>query len=289
MGVRQTNGQAMSAVEMSESASVLFFLDGGGGEATAIRLAAEAARRLNAGLHAVFLETQPFALAPGSGGKEIVESYHARKAERAARKAARQLGVPLDWEVIAGDRRFITKAIVDRAVVSDLVVVDWGVLKESAGDWAVDLFAQIPLLAGRPTLFIPKRHRGEAFGRCPLVAWNESRESSRAVNDAMPFLESARDVMVLGVETGTGEHETRPGGEPRLAAYLSHHGIRVQLCKSYVSGADAGETIAQRAAELDTDLLVMGAHGHGRLGRVVLGPATRYLLDNMPVPVLMSH
>ena len=289
MRANRNSEQRADLIEMSEIASVLVFLDGEGGERIGIRLAADAARRQDATLHAVYLETRPVGLTADPRPDDDVAGAPAREAEQAARTAARRSGVPLEWETVAGDRALITQAIIDRAVTSDLIVVDWGTLHESGGKWAVELFAQLPLLSGRPTLFIPKGHRADSFGECALVAWNGSRESSRAVHDALPFLESARNVMVLGVETTKDHHVAEPGGEPRLAAYLSRHGIRVRLCRSYVAGADAGETIALRARELDTDLLVMGAHGHGRLGRVVLGSATRYLLENMPFPVLMSH
>ena len=285
----ETTEPAVKLIEMSDITSVLVCLDGDGGKRTGVRLAAAAAQRQGALLHAVYLETRPSGLTADQRHDNGIARKPAGEAEKAARKAAKKFGVPLEWEIVAGDRRCITQAIIDRAATSDLIVVDWGTLQGSSGNWAVELFAQLPLLSGRPTLFVPNRHRAESFGECALVAWNESRESSRAVNDALPFLESARDVMVLGVETTKDQHLPEPGGEPRLADYLSRHGIRVRLCKSYVAGADAGETIATRARELDTDLLVMGARGHGRLGRVVLGPATRYLLENMPVPVLMSH
>ncbi len=289
MTATTTNELPVKLIEMSGIASVLVFLDGDGGKRTGVRLAADAARRQQASLHAVYLETRPPGLAADQRPDDGVARGPAGEAEKVARTAAKKSGVPLEWEIVAGERARITRAVIDRAQTADLIVVDWGTLLESGGNWAVELFAQLPLLSGRPTLFVPERHRAESFGECALVAWNASRESARAVNDALPFLELARDVMVLGVETEKDQQLAEPGGEPRLAAYLSRHGIRVRLCKSYVVGADAGETIALRARELDTDLLVMGARGHGRLGHVVLGPATRYLLENMPVPVLMSH
>jgi nucleotide-binding universal stress UspA family protein len=37
------------------------------------------------------------------------------------------------------------------------------------------------------------------------------------------------------------------------------------------------------------DLIVMGAYGHSRLREVVLGGATRKMLEAMTVPTLMSH
>jgi nucleotide-binding universal stress UspA family protein len=42
-------------------------------------------------------------------------------------------------------------------------------------------------------------------------------------------------------------------------------------------------------AELDADLLVMGAYGHSRLREMILGGVTRDILRNTNVPVLMAH
>jgi nucleotide-binding universal stress UspA family protein len=286
--VTTTTYPAKTATEMAGIASVLVLLDGDGRKRAGVCLAAEAARRQHAAFHAVYLETWPSGDRQGDAG-----ACHgpARGAEKVARDAAEENGLALEWEVIAGDRACITRAVIDRALTADLIVVDRGTRLRSGANWAIELFAQLPLLSGRPILFVPERHRAESFGERVMVAWNGSRESSRAVNDALPFLELARDVTVLNVEAANenDRHPAETGSEPRLASYLSHHGIRVRLCKSYVADAGVGETIASRARESDTDLLVMGAHGYGRPGHVVLGSATRYLLDHMPVPVLMSY
>jgi nucleotide-binding universal stress UspA family protein len=52
---------------------------------------------------------------------------------------------------------------------------------------------------------------------------------------------------------------------------------------------DVGNQILSRAADLEADLIVMGAYGHSRVRELVLGGVTRTLLDTMTVPVLMSH
>jgi nucleotide-binding universal stress UspA family protein len=44
-----------------------------------------------------------------------------------------------------------------------------------------------------------------------------------------------------------------------------------------------------RAADLDADLIVMGAYGHSRMREFVLGGVSRDIFRHMTVPVLMSH
>jgi nucleotide-binding universal stress UspA family protein len=50
-----------------------------------------------------------------------------------------------------------------------------------------------------------------------------------------------------------------------------------------------GNEILSRAFDLGADLIVMGAYGHSRMRELVLGGATRTVLESMTVPVLMSH
>jgi nucleotide-binding universal stress UspA family protein len=50
-----------------------------------------------------------------------------------------------------------------------------------------------------------------------------------------------------------------------------------------------GDVLLSRAADLSADLIVMGAYGHSRVRELILGGATRDILQHMTVPVLMSH
>ena len=42
-------------------------------------------------------------------------------------------------------------------------------------------------------------------------------------------------------------------------------------------------------ADCDADLLVMGGYAHARLRQLVLGGTTQQILQQMTVPVLLSH
>ena len=43
------------------------------------------------------------------------------------------------------------------------------------------------------------------------------------------------------------------------------------------------------ATEHGNDLIVMGAYGHSRFREAILGGATRNMLEQSAVPVLMAH
>lgn len=65
---------------------------------------------------------------------------------------------------------------------------------------------------------------------------------------------------------------------------LSERGVEADF--SWVVGHPA-EAIARKAAESGSDLIVMGSHGHGALGNVVLGSVATQVLARSKVPVLL--
>lgn len=50
-----------------------------------------------------------------------------------------------------------------------------------------------------------------------------------------------------------------------------------------------GNTLLSRAADYGSDLIVMGGYGHSKFREMLLGGVTRSMLEQMTVPVLMSH
>jgi nucleotide-binding universal stress UspA family protein len=65
--------------------------------------------------------------------------------------------------------------------------------------------------------------------------------------------------------------------------------VKASAARQSAPGVDVGSQILSRAADVDADLIVMGAYGHSRLRELALGGATRSMLDAMTVPVLMAH
>ena len=69
-----------------------------------------------------------------------------------------------------------------------------------------------------------------------------------------------------------------------VAKFLARHDIHA---KSEWKVGPAGETIAKFADEGKFDLLVMGSHGNGALGNLVMGSVATKVLAQCAVPVLM--
>lgn len=172
---------------------------------------------------------------------------------------------------------------------ADLVVVGQPDPDAAAQDRLPRYFVEdLVLSAGRPVLVIPYAGRFTRVGTRVLVAWNASREAARALTDALPLLRRAGTVEVVAFEPGRSgaDHGAEPGAD--IALYLARHGVNVSAARQQ-AGIDVGSQILSRAADTDADLIVMGAYGHSRAREIVLGGATRSLLEAMTVPVLMAH
>jgi nucleotide-binding universal stress UspA family protein len=138
-------------------------------------------------------------------------------------------------------------------------------------------------------LVVPYAGRFERIGERVLVAWNASREAARAVSDSLPLLSRAKSVTVMAVnpKSGPNAHGDVPGAD--IALFLARHGIKTEATQVFADDVDIGDMLLSRAADLGTDLLVMGAYGRSRLTELMLGGATRQILSEMTIPVLMSH
>jgi nucleotide-binding universal stress UspA family protein len=69
-----------------------------------------------------------------------------------------------------------------------------------------------------------------------------------------------------------------------VVKFLARHGIQPQVVHKV--GAP-GELIAKAAEAGKFDLLLMGSHGHGALGALVMGSVTTQVLAHCKVPVLL--
>ena len=147
----------------------------------------------------------------------------------------------------------------------------------------------IALSVGRPVLIVPYVGAHPTFGLRVLVGWDGSREATRAINDAIPLLAAASSVTVLTIDpmVGREEHGDVPGAD--IALYLARHGVTARVESMASGGIGTGNALLSRASDLSADLLVMGAYGHSQMRELVLGGATRTVLESMTLPVLMSH
>jgi nucleotide-binding universal stress UspA family protein len=138
--------------------------------------------------------------------------------------------------------------------------------------------------AGRPVLIAPPSPP-QRIGDNILIAWNCSTEQATTTALAMPLLQKASRVIVLTVQGGT---VPGPTGE-QLARCLARNGVRSEPMTVEPQGRSTGEAILAHAASLNCDLLIKGAYTQSRLRQMIFGGATRHILANATLPVLMAH
>lgn len=141
--------------------------------------------------------------------------------------------------------------------------------------------------SGRGCLFVPPGGRPPQRYGTILVAWKDTRESARAVAEALPFLQQAREVIVAVIEEWASEELNIESGAD-IGRYLSRHGVSAEVRK--ISGwSDTGAALLNEAKLCAADMIVMGGYGHSRFREWVLGGVTRHVLSESPVPVLTAH
>jgi len=194
--------------------------------------------------------------------------------------AALRNGIQAEWRVARG---FPAPETVLNGRYADLVILGqrWS---DYDGLRAPDP-ADVVLDVGCPVLVVPRAGQFERIERHALVAWNGSREAARAVRDALPLLKQVAKVTVLAVNPEQAGEE--PGAD--IARHLARHGIAVEIDQSAAPEMATADVLLSRAADLGCDLIVMGAYGHARMRETILGGVTRSMLEQMTVPVLMSH
>lgn len=259
-----------------------------------LRAAASVAQLFGAAVSALYVDSWALWASASVYGPEITpalienqravsETQQARAKEQFDRVTA-GARVPMTWLVNEGD---LAGRICANAHVNDLVIMG-GVSSEYSG-----LLDQVVLGAGRPVLLLPDRFlsAGEpVFGfQRIVVGWNASRESARAIQDALPFLRRADTVTTVTVTFETEARNT-PEDIILLLRYLEAHGIAAHTeIIGHAQPGNSGGILLETAAAKNAGLLVMGAYGHSRWREIVLGGSTRHVLKHARLPVLMSH
>jgi nucleotide-binding universal stress UspA family protein len=175
-----------------------------------------------------------------------------------------------------------------QARYSDLVVIGQTDVDETCSRVISGLPEYVMLNCARPVLLVPYAGRFDRVGSNVLVAWDGSMEATRAVTNAIPLLKRAKNVSValFNPSVQSDVHGEQPGAD--VALYLTRHNIKVEVLQQHTE-LDVGNTLLSLAADLRSDLIVMGGYGHTRFREVLLGGVTKTVLKTMTVPVLMSH
>jgi nucleotide-binding universal stress UspA family protein len=266
-----------------------------GSEEDAVRLdyAAPIARMFGAHVTGLYVHGMPelFAIADAAAAASVADALIKESQQRADAVSLR-LKARMDQLEAEHDLRRIDiypgtagSALADAARTADLFV---GTRPYGDPTGQQHIEEQVLFLSGRGCLFVPPKGTPPRHYGTVLVAWNESREAARAVAEALPFLQQARQVIVALIEEQGASEQFGIEAGADIGRYLSRHGISAEIRK--VGGwAHAGEALLNEARLTGSDMIVMGGYAHSRFREFVLGGATRHVLQHANIPVLMAH
>jgi nucleotide-binding universal stress UspA family protein len=134
-----------------------------------------------------------------------------------------------------------------------------------------------------------------------LVAYDGSADAERALEQAILLArdQNARLTLLTVLAPPSGfallnptatEELQRCGAGAERALRAAAEGVPddVSVTTLLLEGSPA-RRIVERVREGGHDLIVMGSHGRGRLGGVLLGSVSRQVMQHSPVPVLLAH
>lgn len=258
----------------------------------AIEYAAHLAVTLGASLSGAYVYPSPLYTAPRFSAPDLIaaiwENVRMLRAEAEAAgepfiESARALGVRrASWHVAEG---YVPDGLAQIGTWHDLLVLDvnddetWGAPSD---------VATLVLTSCLPTIVVPADVR-QARLDCVALAWNGAPESVRAIHAALPLLKRAGRVVLLRGERRNGFMDITWKPPFEIETHLARHGIACEERNLAADDEHAGEALLEAADKAGANLLVMGAYGRTRFSEWALGGATRHVLNNARMPVLMRH
>ena len=200
----------------------------------------------------------------------------------AAAVEASRCNVTLTSQELKAQPALMGEAAAKEARYFDLCMVGWTPNNEASQMTAEELVFS----SGRPTLILPGDEDVGPLDHV-VIAWDGSRVAARAVADAAPFLEQASAISIVTVT----DEKLLPRDDVgyRLAHGLAARGLQAKAESIHAGDNEIGAALQEHAIRINGGLLVMGGWGHSRLRDFVLGGATKGILADLRLPVLMPH
>lgn len=222
--------------------------------------------------------------------KAVLEERN--KAEHAEAEVAKKIfddaliksDVDGSWKIEVGD---FCDTICGYGRSADLIIMGQrdGEGRNSGDSTAPD---RIILRAGRPVLVTPHVAFDANAGSRILVAWDGSRESARAMHDALPLLQKSEHVDVVTFSEPKSA-AAKVASLESIVGFLKDYGVNAESESLILNEMSVGESLLNRMVDRGANMLVMGGYGKSRLREIVLGGVTRTVLEHASVPVMMSR
>lgn len=253
---------------------------------TRLDLAISLALKHKANLTGLYVTCQ-FPYTPQKKGKkrkaDIAEALFKEKTSPSGIKTRWQW---VDSQVIGTN---MSDLITLQAYYHDLVIL--GQTDQHSSEYCpqVDLPERVVFGSGRAVMVVPYAVSCSTVGERVMVAWNAGRESARAVNDALPILEKAKQVEVLNIAATSNDVGESDISCANICAHLEHHNVKIRSEQVIAAKSKIGDLLLNLLSDEGADLLVMGAFKQTKRSTLALGPVAKHLLRYSSVPLLMSH
>jgi len=202
-------------------------------------------------------------------------------AQHKCRALAREAGCEVIW---SSELDIPREVLLLHARSADIIVASRPVGAGAEG--LVARPAELVLGAGLPILLKSDR-LATITAEHVIVGWKNTRESRRAITEAMPFLRRAKSVTLAQVAPATGIDRVRADLDA-AAGRLHRQGVAAST-EAITESVHVCEALESLAARNGADLIVLGAYGHSRLRETVLGGVTQGFIERATVHVLLSH
>lgn len=196
--------------------------------------------------------------------------------------------VSSEWCQMTEDYSAVVDLVVQEARGADLVVCGNREPNDPFNSW-LDIPDRLMLESGRPVLFLPLAPSTETFGQRALIAWNNTREATRAVYDAADFLAPGAAVDVLTINPPGRQSQLAYATGTHIVEALKRRGMDARSDAVTLKDTSTGDYILSRIRANNHDLLVMGCYGRSRIREMLLGGVTREILHDVNIPAIMSH
>jgi nucleotide-binding universal stress UspA family protein len=270
-------------------ASVMVHVEPHSGAEPRLKFAVQAAAMFEARLIGVGAEAvYPMALGAFSDPAFMADVDEVRLSLKSAETAFKEVTAAYSGEVEwRSDVNFPNDVMARQSRAADLVIANTRPLL-GAGEYSAADPGELIMRCGRPILMAP--YGVSAFDPSSIViGYKDTRETRRAISDALPFLARAAQVLIVEI---LDDDKAEPAAAARLAdvaAFLARHGVKAATAVRPKPVRSAAADLEEVISLQEAGLLVIGGYGHSRLHEWMFGGVTLKMLENATVPVLISH
>ena len=190
------------------------------------------------------------------------------------------------FKVECRTREIVLGAALDMAA-AEARYFDFSVLPLSEATIAVqDMTEAVVFGSGRAAILLPPSARPATLDHI-AIAWDASQVAARALGDALPLLAEGGRISVLTVE----DEKPLSGSDiaKSLASVLEKRGFSAKPLSIALGGRTISEALQDAALSEGAQVLAMGGFGHSRVRDFILGGATKGVLNQLRLPILLSH